>query len=151
MKPIVASYIVNFLKPEMLHVYRQVTGLQRWKTAVLCKKRENAERFPFDDVRVVKKSALHQVRRWWLKSVRGEPITIAGSEARRLREEIERSGARLLHVYFGHIGVHLLPMLVECPVPFVVSFHGADAQVDLDRPKHAAPMLRVLEDRKSVV
>ncbi len=145
MKPIVASYIVNFLKPEMLHVYRQVTGLQRWKTAVLCKKRENAERFPFDEVRVVKKSALHQVRRWWLKSVRGQPITIAPSEARRLRAALGQSGAKLLHVYFGHIGVHLLPMLEECPVPFVVSFHGADAQVDHEQPKHAAATRRVLD------
>ncbi len=145
MKPIVASYIVTFLKPEMLHVYRQVTGLQQWRPVALCKKRENATLFPFDDVRVVHKSLFHPVRRWWQKTVRGEPITIAASEARRLREEIERSGARLLHVYFGHIGVHLLPMLVECPVPFVVSFHGADAQVDLDQPKHAAAMRRVLE------
>lgn len=145
MKPIIASYIVNFLKPEMLHVYRQVTGLERWHPAVLCKKRENAERFPFSDVRVVKKAALHQVRRWWQKSVRDEPITIAPSEARRLRSAIRDSGAALLHVYFGHIGVHLLPLLENCPVPFVVSFHGADAQVDHEQPKHAAATRRVLE------
>ena len=93
MKPIVASYIVTFLKPEMLHVYRQVTGLQQWRPVALCKKRENATLFPFDDVRVVHKSLFHQVRRWWQKTVRGEPITIAASEARRLREEIERKGA----------------------------------------------------------
>ena len=145
MKPIVASYIVNFLKPEMLHVYRQVTGLVRWHPAVLCKKRENAERFPFNDVRVVKKAALHQLRRWWQKSVRDEPITIAPSEARRLRTALGESGAALLHVYFGHIGVHLLPLLENCPVPFVVSFHGADAQVDHGQPKHAAATRRVLE------
>ena len=135
---IVASYIVTFLKPEMLHVYRQVTALQRWRNVVICKKHENAERFPFPDVRVVRKSPLHQIRRWWQKTVLDTPITIGPSEARRLRGEIERSGANLLHVYFGHIGVHLLPMLADCPVPVIVSFHGADAQVDLDRPKYFA-------------
>ena len=145
MKPIVASYIVNFLKPEMLHVYRQVTGLERWRPAVLCKKRENADLFPFMGVRVVKKSPLHQVRRWWQKLVRNEPITIAPSEAGRLRAAIVESGASLLHVYFGHIGVHLLPLLENCPIPFVVSFHGADAQVDHEQPKHAAATHRVLE------
>ena len=144
MNPIVASYIVTFLKPEMLHVYRQVTGMQRWKPVVICKKRENPDRFPFDDVRVVRKSVFHQVRRWWQKTVLDAPITIGASEARRLREEIVRSGAKLLHVYFGHIGVHLLPMLAECPVPVIVSFHGADAQVDLDRPKHGTATRQML-------
>ncbi len=142
--PSVASYIVNFLKPEMLHVYRQIIGLRNWRPIVLCKKRENPDRFPFDDVRVVKKSPFHQIRRWWQKTVCNEPITIAPSEARRLSSEVERSGAKLLHVYFGHIGVHLLPLLEKCPVPFVVSYHGADAQVDLDHPKHAAATRRVL-------
>lgn len=144
MRPVVASYIVTFLKPEMLHVYRQVSGLQKWRPFVLCKKRENADLFPFTDVRVVKKAAFHQVRRWWQKTVLGAPITIADSEAHRLRLAIGCTGASLLHVYFGHIGVHLLPMLMECPVSFVVSFHGADAQVDLDQPKHALAMQRVL-------
>jgi colanic acid/amylovoran biosynthesis glycosyltransferase len=140
----VASYIVTFLKPEMLHVYRQVTGLRRWKNIVICKKRENPDHFPFPEVRTVKKSPLHQVRRWWQKQVRHEPITIGPSETRRLRAEILCSGADLLHVYFGHIGVHLLPMLQECPIPFVVSFHGADAQVDLDQPKHASATQKML-------
>ena len=144
MRPVVASYIVTFLKPEMLHVYRQVSGLQKWRPFVLCKKRENAERFPFTDVRVVKKSLFHQVQRWWQKTVLGAPITIGRSEAHRLRIAIGCTDASLLHVYFGHIGVHLLPMLEECAVPFVVSFHGADAQVDLDQPKHAVAMQRVL-------
>jgi colanic acid/amylovoran biosynthesis glycosyltransferase len=145
MNRIVASYIVNFLKPEMLHVFRQVTALQRWHPVVICKKRENADRFPFDGVRVVPKSPLHQLRRWWQKSILDAPITIAPSEARRLRKEIESSGASLLHVYFGHIGVHLLPLLETAPVPVVVSFHGADAQVDLDRPKHAAATKRMIQ------
>lgn len=144
MNPVVASYIVTFLKPEMLHVYRQVTGLRRWRNVVICKKRENEGRFPFPDVRVVAKSPFHQLRRWWQKSILNEPITIGPSESRRLLAEIQASGARVLHVYFGHIGVHLLPMLSACPVPVIVSFHGADAQVDLDRPKHAAATQRMI-------
>ncbi len=144
MNPVVASYIVTFLKPEMLHVYRQVTGLRQWKNVVLCKKREHGERFPFPDVRIVAKSPFHQLRRWWQKSVRDEPITIAPSESRRLLAEIQRSGASVLHVYFGHIGVHLLPMLAACPIPVIVSFHGADAQVDMDRPKHADGTRRMI-------
>ena len=125
-------------------MYRQVTGLQRWKNVVICKKRENEDRFPFPDVRIVAKSPLHQLRRWWQKIVCNAPITIGGSESRRLLAEIATSGAKVLHIYFGHIGVHLLPMLSKCPVPVIVSFHGADAQVDLDRPKYAAATRRML-------
>ena len=31
--PVVASYCTTFLKPEMLHIYRQVTGLKRFENA----------------------------------------------------------------------------------------------------------------------
>ena len=34
--PTVASYCTTFLKPEMLHIYRQVTGLERYRTFILC-------------------------------------------------------------------------------------------------------------------
>jgi colanic acid/amylovoran biosynthesis glycosyltransferase len=50
----------------------------------------------------------------------------------------------VLHVYFGHIGVHLLPLLEICDRPVVVSFHGADAQVNLERPAHRKRTERML-------
>ena len=142
--PTVASYIVTFLKPEMLHIYRQVSRLKRWRTVVFCQKHENSRRFPMRNVFVVPKPLTHQFRRFWQKTVKDEPITIYRSEARRLRKEIIECDARVLHVYFGHIGVHLLPLLEISPVPVIVSFHGADAQVDMDKPKHRAEMLRML-------
>lgn len=143
--PIVASYIVTFLKPEMLHVYRQVRRLSRWRPVVFCQKRENEKAFPMSAVRVFPKPWSHQLRRFWQKTVLRAPITIYRSEARRLAEEITRSSARLLHVYFGHIGVHLLPLLEISPVPFVISFHGADSQVDFHRPRHRAALRRVFD------
>ena len=38
-RPVVASYCATFLKPEMLHIYRQVTGLRRYKTFVVTRER----------------------------------------------------------------------------------------------------------------
>ena len=49
-KLVVASYCSTFLKPEMLHIYRQVRSLRRVTTFVMTKKVENAARFPFDDI-----------------------------------------------------------------------------------------------------
>jgi len=39
-----------------------------------------------------------------------------------------RRPADLMHVYFGHTGVHLLPFIQEWRQPCVVSFHGMDIQ-----------------------
>ena len=69
MLPVAAQYVVTFLKPEMLHVYRQIKGLQTWRPVVFCQKRENAERFPFDDLVVLPKPRTHQLRRLWQKKV----------------------------------------------------------------------------------
>lgn len=49
-------------------------------------------------------------------------------------------GARLIHLYFGHMALHWLPLLRRSPLPVVVSFHGADAGVDMDRPAQRAMM-----------
>jgi len=142
--PIAAQYVVTFLKPEMLHVYRQISALEAWTPVVFCQKRENAEHFPFDDVHVLAKPRTHQLRRFWQKSVLGHPIMIYPSEACRLRDELKRADAKVVHIYFGHIGVHLLPFLelADRP-PAVVSFHGADAQIDFDRPAFRQSMKRV--------
>jgi colanic acid/amylovoran biosynthesis glycosyltransferase len=142
---VAVQYIVTFLKPEMLHIYRQVRGLARWWPVVFCQKREHSARFPFDAVRVLRKPASHQLRRFWQKSVLRGPIMIYRREAERIAAELRAANARVLHVYFGHIGVHLLPLLEICPVPVVVSFHGADAQIDLHRPRHRAATLRMFE------
>ena len=143
--PIAAQYVVTFLKPEMLHIYRQITALRAFRPVVLCQKRENARAFPFENLRVLPKPWTHPLRRLWQKQLLGRPITIYRSEARRILDALHEARAAVLHIYFGHIGVHLLPLLEICPLPVVVSFHGADAQVHLDRPAHLAPTRRMLE------
>ena len=41
---------------------------------------------------------------------------------------------QLLHIYFGNNGLFWLPFLRKCQIPAVVSFHGADVQVNVDSP-----------------
>ena len=48
------------------------------------------------------------------------------AEAARILTVIERERCALLHVFFGNVAVHLLPLLRRCPIPVVVSFHGSD-------------------------
>jgi colanic acid/amylovoran biosynthesis glycosyltransferase len=148
--PVAAQYVATFLKPEMLHIYRQIRALERFRPVVICQKRENGADFPLEDVMVVPKPATHALRRIWQKQILGRPITIYKSEALRLAETLEEIAASVLHVYFGHIGVHLLPLLEISPVPVIVSFHGADAQLDTQGAYYAACARRVLERAKLV-
>ena len=143
--PVAAQYLATFLKPEMLHIYRQITALREFQPVVLCQKRENPEKFPFEHIQVLPKPPTHQIRRFFQKQLLGRPVTIYRSEARRILFALHEIRAQVLHVYFGHIGVHLLPLLEICPLPVVVSFHGADAQVNMDKPVYREFTRRMFE------
>jgi len=94
----------------MLHIYRQITGLKRCAPVVIAQKRENAERYPFDGVHIVSKAPTHWLRRFWFRQVRDQPWQISDPELRTLLAVLTETRARLLHIYFGHIAVHLLPL-----------------------------------------
>jgi len=144
--PVVANYCATFLKPEMLHIYRQITALERFRPIVIAQKREQAERFPFEPVFVVGKPATHFLRRFWFRTLRHAPWQISRAEVRSLEQLLDQNDAQLLHIYFGHIAVHLQPLMRHWPKPCIVSFHGADVLVDLDKPRYrnaTKEMLRV--------
>jgi colanic acid/amylovoran biosynthesis glycosyltransferase len=144
-RPVVACYCATFLKPEMLHIYRQITALKRVTPFVIAQKREEAERYPFDRIAVVGKPATHFARRFWFKQVRDAPWEVSPGEVENLIEVLTRTEAELLHIYFGHIAVHLLPLIQAWTKPSVVSFHGADVMVDLEKPAYRAATQRMLE------
>jgi colanic acid/amylovoran biosynthesis glycosyltransferase len=142
-RPVVAFYCATFLKPEMLHIYRQITGLRRVQPTVITRKRENAERFPFDKIDIVARPATHFLRRFWFRQVRDRPWQISSRELRALIDALNREDAQILHIFFGHIAVHLLPLIQAWSKPSVVSFHGADVLVEMERPayRHATKQM----------
>src|SRR4029450_6736748 len=110
--PVVACYCATFLKPEMWHIYRQISALERVSPVVIAQKRENnSGRFPFDRIDIVPKPALHFFRRFWFRQVRDKPWQISRGELRALIKGLKRRTARLLHIYFGPTAVHLLPLI----------------------------------------
>ena len=144
-RPVVACYCATFLKPEMLHIYRQITSLKRVSPFVIAQKREEAGRYPFDKIAIVTKPATHFLRRFWFKQLRDAPWQISEGELQKLRGVLDEQKAELLHIYFGHIAVHLLPLIRVWPRPSVVSFHGADVMVDLDKPAYRAATQEMLD------
>ena len=141
----VACYCATFLKPEMLHIYRQITSLVRTVPVVIAQKREQTDRFPFDRVTVIGKPWTQFVRRFWFKEIRAKPWQISPREVARLTDVLGRTRAQLLHIYFGHIAVHLLPLIRSWERPSVVSFHGADVMVDLEKPSYRKATKEMLQ------
>jgi glycosyltransferase involved in cell wall biosynthesis len=120
----------------MLHIYRQITSLRRVRPIVITQKRENADRFAFEPVYQIHKPATHFLRRFWFRQLLQQPWQISRMELDELISILDKTSAKLLHIYFGHIAVHLLPLIRTWPHPTVVSFHGADAMVELDQPAY---------------
>ena len=143
----VASYCATFLKPEMLHIYRQITALRRVRPVVVAQKLENQERFPFRDIHVIRKPTFHFLRRIWFKQIADRPWRISQTEVRAIERALTESNAQLLHIYFGHIAVLLRPLIRQWRKPALVSFHGADVLVDMQKPVYR----RATEEMLSLV
>jgi colanic acid/amylovoran biosynthesis glycosyltransferase len=144
-QPVAAQYCATFLKPEMLHIYRQISALRAYQPLVLTQKRENAKRFPFDPIVTLRRPWTREFRRFWRKTILRRPVHISHKEARDLAAHLRRAEAAVLHIYFGHIGVQLLPYLKRAQVPAVVSFHGADAGIDVSKRSHIELLRQVFD------
>lgn len=121
--PGAALFCATFLKPEMLHIYRHVTGLREFRPVVFTQKREGD--WPVENLEVIRRSPWRFLGRGAEKRS-GRPWQISRGEAERAISLIERRGCAVLHVFFGNVAVHLLPLLRRSPVPVIVSFHGSD-------------------------
>jgi glycosyltransferase involved in cell wall biosynthesis len=64
---------------------------------------------------------------------------------------LSKSDARLLHIYFGQIAVHLLRLIRAWKNPSIVSFHGADVMVDMNKPAYREATQQMLEAVKLVL
>jgi glycosyltransferase involved in cell wall biosynthesis len=107
----------------MLHIHRHIVGLRSFRPVVIAQKREGD--WPVDRIEIVKRSPRRFLARASEKRS-GRPWQISNGEAGRILAVIERENCALLHVFFGNVAVHLLPLLRRCPVPVVISFHGSD-------------------------
>lgn len=144
-RPVVASYCTTFLKPEMRHIYRQVTGLRKYRTFILTRERKCEDRFPFDDVELLPRARKNFIKRFYLKYLRRLPPVHYRGELQVIIKLMERRPADLMHVYFGHTGVHLLPFIEDWAQPTVVSFHGMDIQPRPDQPGYDEQMRALLK------
>src|SRR5216110_762320 len=142
---VVASYCSSFLKPEMLHIYRQVKALRGVDTFIVTKEVQNADRFPFANIEVIPKRRTNLLVHGWLKFVERRPPIVYRGEYQTLDSLLARHGADLMHIYFGHTGVHLLPFIQQWDKPCVVSFHGADVALKEDIANYPAKLCQLFQ------
>ncbi|MBV8900027.1 MAG: glycosyltransferase [Verrucomicrobia bacterium] len=142
-RPVVAVFCPTFLRPEMLHVYRQVACLERTQPIVFAFKRECAGRFPYDRCQILPRSAFRWWRRIWHKQVLRVPQTAFPGEVAAFHRQLRDHGCRLLHVYFGNNAIFWEPLIRRIEIPVVISFHGADTQVDMRSPAALDRLRRV--------
>src|SRR5256886_15736986 len=134
----------------MLHIYRQVTSLRRTHTFVMTKRIEHPRRFPFDDIELIPRPHRNSLRHGGTNfGERRAPLIYRG-EYQMLVSILALRGADMMHIYFGHTGVHLLPFIREWNKPCLVSFHGADVAIKQDVENYVKK-LRVLFDSVAVV
>ncbi|MCE9518272.1 MAG: glycosyltransferase [Verrucomicrobia bacterium] len=162
-RPLVISLCGTFLKPEMQSIYRQVTGLRRWRTKVYTQLHRNEEMFPFEPVVTLKKLARPRLRgnfilRFWFKYVVKQwpppfPINkqVQPYYPYDLVTLLKSDKPDLVHVYYGHKAVHYLEMLQAWGGPWVVSFHGVDVSKFLDRNGYAEKLKIVFAEAKLVM
>jgi len=121
----VVSFVATYLKPEMLHVYRQTTNLQRHVNWIVTRRRECAARFPAQNVIALRRHPLRWFQRVWYRQ-RGQRPPLDPAEKKQLAEICAAKKARLIHIYFGTEAARCIPFLRGAKLPKVVSFHGAD-------------------------
>jgi len=129
----------------MLHIYRQIKALRGVDTFVVTKEVQNAERFPFRNIEIVPKRRTNLLLHGWLKFVERRPPIVYRGEFQTLDSLLKRHSVDLMHIYFGHTGVHLLPFIEQWDKPCVVSFHGADVAHKEDIKDYPAKLRRLFD------
>lgn len=122
----VAFLCATYLKPEMRHVHRQIVASAVFDPIVITQKIENRAAFPFEPVHRVERTRFRFFGRAVERYVTGRPWQVSGREADAVLDILRESRVEVLHVFFGNVSVHWLSLLRRLPIPFVVSFHGAD-------------------------
>src|SRR5947208_5367958 len=97
------------------------------------------------------KPATHFLRRFWFRQLRNAPWQISDGELRALQSIVRKTDARLLHIYFGQIAVHLLPLIRAWKKPSIVAVHGADVTAHIINPAYRKGRRQLLVGAEQVL
>lgn len=126
----------------MLHIYRHVTGLREFRPVVLTQKTEGD--WMAETVEVIPRSSFRFLGRFFEKRT-GRPWQISPGEVQAFCASLDRHDCELLHVFFGNVAVHMLPLFRKLKIPFVVSFHGSDVAGSMASPEYTETLAEIFD------
>lgn len=135
----------------MHHVHRQIHAVPGWRPLVVAQKLEHRDAFPVENLVAVPRSRWRFLARARERHLGGGPWQITRGEARKILAALRAADARVLHLFFGNVAVHLLPLLERLEIPLVVSFHGADVTGTIATPAYRAARAAVFARAARVV
>lgn len=107
----------------MLHIHRQILGLNSFRPVILAQKVKGTWGGPIPHV--IPRSAWRFASRAGERML-GTPWQISAGEAKAFERILEEERCSLLHIFFGNSAIHFLPLIRKTRLPVVVSFHGSD-------------------------
>lgn len=107
----------------MWHVHRHVHAVKTFRPVVITQKLRGTWRGEVPHL--VKRSGQREIGRLGERWT-GTPWQLSGGETRQITDLIRSENCDLLHLFFGSVAIHMLPVIRQSPVPVVVSFHGSD-------------------------
>jgi len=118
----IAHVRLRFLPLTETFIYGEVTGIMAYRVIVLCAERQNADRFPYDNVRCTGDRGIvqHLVNGAYLKFGWGCPY---------FSKVVEEENVKLIHAHYGPTGVRMLPLKRKHRLPLITSFRGIDASL----------------------
>lgn len=123
--PSITTYVSTFLNKEMLHVYRQVCGLQHYNNIIIARTIKNRGLFPYNNLIVLKKHPFRAFHRLHYKILH-KRVPLGNYEIKQIRQCVQQTKAKLIHIYIGTEAARLIKYIKSETIPIIVSFHGAD-------------------------
>lgn len=111
-------FSTNFLEYSQTFVHDELRHHERWDTSVICHRRKNADRFPYDDLLVLEREGL-------IGRLDGLLYKATGNSPTALRW-IREHRFDLLHAHFGPASMYALGPATLFDLPLVVTYHGYD-------------------------
>lgn len=124
----VVVYVHQFLSASMTFIYRQLLGVRTtYEPVVLCARRANAERFPYEPVVEANTGILDRPVIRACQALTGRLTGVSPRQIRHFERTVRPLSPRLIHAHFGPSGLDVLPLSRRLRIPLLVTFHGYDA------------------------
>lgn len=115
----IAHFKGKYLNPTEAFIYGQLTGIRQFRSIMLSLKKENLDMYPFSSIYSLSDPGIFR---------RGLEIFkfFIMKHSDYFESVLREQEARLIHVHFGHFGMHFLKMKQRLNIPLVTTFYGVD-------------------------